>query len=92
MIQLITGLQITTFFKLYYHRSVNDMGQGAGKTVIIAKWKFCCIWDNGQDFANFETFLCQGMSFDTKTWICYYKGVLAPIILAISNFFHKQTC
>ena len=36
-IQLITGLQIITFVKLYYHQPANDTGQGLGKTEIIGK-------------------------------------------------------
>ena len=44
---------------------------------IIGKWKICYVWDNSQDFDNFEEFLC--MLFDTKPWSCYWKGIFAPM-------------
>ena len=51
-IQLITGLQIITFAKLYYHQPANYIGQGLGKTEIIGKWKYSSIWENGWDFGS----------------------------------------
>ena len=53
--------------------------QGVCKFGITGKWKVCCIWENGEDFCNFEKSLYQGMVFDTKTWTCYWKGVFAPM-------------
>ena len=29
---------------------------------------FFCLWDNGEDFGNFEDFLCQSILFDTKSF------------------------
>ena len=67
-------------FIYYWHRPGNkDICQGACRFESIVKWKICCVWDNDQDFGNFEESLCQGMLFDTKTWTCYWKGVFAPI-------------
>ena len=50
---------------------------GLCKFGIIVKWKICWIWDNGQEFCNFEESLSQDMLFDTKT--CYWKVVFAPM-------------
>ena len=65
---------------MYYHTSGNkNICQGVCKFGIIDKWRNFCIWDNGQDFGNFEESLRQGMLFDTKTWTCYWKGLFAPM-------------
>ena len=44
----------------------NNICQGVWKFGIIGKGRICCVWDNGQDFGNFEESVCQGMIFDTK--------------------------
>ena len=56
----------------------NNIRQGVSKFKIIGKWRICCVWDNGQDFSNFEESLCQGMLFDVKSWTCYWKDVFSP--------------
>ena len=37
------------------------------------------VWDNDQDFGNFEEMLCEGILFYTKTSKSYQKGVFVPM-------------
>ena len=65
---------------IYYHSSENkNIYKGLCKFEIIGKLKIFCVSVSGQDFGNFEELLWQYMLFDTKTWICYWKGVFVPM-------------
>ena len=66
-----------------YDRSGNkNVCQGACKFPIIGKWKICWVWDNGQDFCNFEELLCQVCHVMQK-----HESVVEKGVFALNKFF-----
>ena len=59
---------------------------------INGKWMICCLWDNSQDFDNFEESLCQVKLFDTKNLNLLLRWCIYPNILAVNFFFHNLFC